>query len=156
MIEIKSPSLQFLDSTGNVRYPNTKYLSCFLAGGITNCHDWQSDVVRLLSDTNITFLNPRREDFDVNNKTHSELQIVWEHAHLGSVEVIAFWFPWETLCPISLFELGAHINKKIIVGVDPEYQRKFDVIQQMKLARPDLTVMTSFDDFVAEIRQTIC
>ena len=35
----------------------------FIAGGITNCPDWQADIVEMLKDTDLTLLNPRRADF---------------------------------------------------------------------------------------------
>ena len=33
----------------------------FLAGGITNCPDWQADALALLSNQDITVANPRRK-----------------------------------------------------------------------------------------------
>lgn len=129
--------------------------SIFLAGGISNCSDWQqtaiSRIVQL--DLPIIAVNPRRFDFDITNPKMSEEQIDWEHAHLARTNAILFWFPWETLCPITLYELGvaAASGRKIFVGVDPEYQRKFDVKHQLSLIRPDVYVNETFDDLMMDV-----
>ena len=84
-----------------------KKQSLFLAGGITDCPDWQKDLVQLLSSTNLMLLNPRRAHFPIHDPTASQVQIKWEYRHLHKADMISFWFPKETLCPIVLYELGA-------------------------------------------------
>lgn len=110
--------------------------SIFLAGGISGCPDWQKEMVELLKDTDLTIFNPRRENFDLSNALVTEEQIEWEFDHLR-------WFPKETLCPITLFELGAwsHTMKPLFVGMDPDYQRRKDVEVQLKLARADVLIV---------------
>ena len=128
--------------------------SVFLAGGITSCPDWQSDMVKKLSDTNLTLLNPRRTTFDITDPVQSELQIAWEHAHLKKAMAILFWFPKETLCPITLYELGywaADRHKRLFVGTDPEYQRKIDVVTQLRLERPGIQVVHSLDELAQQV-----
>jgi hypothetical protein len=49
--------------------------SLFLAGGISNCGDWQREVIAQPADTDLTLLNPRREDFDVSDPAVTEAQI---------------------------------------------------------------------------------
>ncbi len=44
------------------------YKSVYLAGGITNCPDWQQQMVHLLDDTDYTLLNPRRGCFPTHLK----------------------------------------------------------------------------------------
>jgi hypothetical protein len=114
----------------------------FLGGGISNCKDWQSKLVEKLSDYNVTIYNPRRKDFDINNPKVSEEQIKWEHKYLHESNILVFYFAQETLCPITLFELGAALERNIhalnkqdiLVYCEPEYSRKFDVELQTKLA----------------------
>ena len=69
-------------------------------------------------------------------------QIRWEFDHLALADVILFWFSVETIQPIVLYELGrwAASDKPLAVGADPGYERRFDVVQQLGLARPGLTV----------------
>ncbi len=45
-------------------------------------------------------LNPRREQFDMKDKSASAAQIRWEHRHLHAATAIVFWFCAETLCPV--------------------------------------------------------
>jgi hypothetical protein len=114
--------------------PPTKLLpTLFLAGGITGCPDWQAEAVETLKSWDITLINPRRSNFDVTDKKMEEEQIRWEYFHLNKADAILFWFPKETVCPITLYELGRWITsgKPIFVGCDPEYTRKRDLEIQL-------------------------
>lgn len=128
--------------------------SLFLAGGISNCGDWQKQMIGLLADTHLTLLNPRREQFDVNDLAVAEAQIVWEYSHLRKATAVLFWFPPETLCPITLFELGGAVERKapLFVGCDPSYARRDDVRVQVSLARPEVNVVPELDVLAAQVR----
>lgn len=125
----------------------------FLAGGITDCPDWQMDMVKLLHDSELTLLNPRRENFPIGDPNAALDQITWEHRALRVAERILFWFPCETICPIVLYELGAWTmtDKPIFVGVHPDYQRRQDVEIQTKLARPEVEIVYSLDDLAEQV-----
>lgn len=130
----------------------------FLGGGITNCPDWQQDmIVRLRDVENLALANPRRSSFDVTDPNATPFQIDWEFRHLHAVDAIMFWFPCETLCPITLFELGAAATRgdRIFVGCHPEYARLLDVHHQLSHLRPDVTVWTSLVGVELEIRRWI-
>ena len=116
----------------------------FLAGGITDCPDWQSEAVQALCCHAITVFNPRQANFDITNPNAAREQITWEHNHLRHAMAILFWFPCETLCPITLYELGAWsmTEKPIFVGMHPDYKRADDVFTQTRLARPEVQVYT--------------
>jgi len=109
----------------------------FLGGGISGCPLWQSQMVELLSDTKLVLVNPRRDDFDVNSAEMAKKQIIWEFKYLSCSTGRLFWFPAETLCPITLFELGKFCEKAdpLFVGCHPEYKRKLDLEVQLSLAR---------------------
>ncbi len=77
-----------------------KETSLFLAGGITNCPDWQLELVERLKDTNLTLINPRRKNFQENNLELEQQQISWEFNHLKKASAVSFWFPKETLCQL--------------------------------------------------------
>ena len=141
---IECPSLESID-------PNEK--SLFLAGGISNCPNWQLEVVNMLKDSDWTIINPRRANFDVGNNQLLEPQIEWEHQRLRQARAILFWFPAQTLCPITLNELGAWsmMNKPLFVGTHPEYQRKYDVEIQTRLVRPEITIQDSLEKLVLQI-----
>jgi hypothetical protein len=113
----------------------------FLAGGITGCRDWQSLVKQHLLEKcpRLVILNPRRATFDVTDQSASEEQIRWENDALHQASLILFWFPHETLCPTTLFELGTwsvlhktHGNK-IIVGCHPDYKLRADVERRLEV-----------------------
>lgn len=133
----------------DVYIPDGIQISLFLAGGITNCPDWQEYATEFLQGPErLTIVNPRRDNFDVTDPSMSAQQIEWEHNHLSRVRAILFWFPSDTLCPITLYELGragADWTKKLFVGTDSKYQRRFDVVHQLSLVRPDVFVYDSLD-----------
>lgn len=112
----------------------------FLAGGITGCEDWQSEVADLLADTDMVLCNPRQPDFDVTDPRGAEKQIKWEVDHLNLCDHKLFWFPDSGTIPqpIALFELGFAVarrtagEKKFVVGCDPNYCRRYDVEQQIR------------------------
>lgn len=113
-------------------------ISIFLGGGITGCPDWQQEAINQFGSyslDDLILLNPRRSTFDITDPTMSEFQIKWEAHHLKHADAIIFWFPCETLCPITLFELGKHAQKgdRIFVGCHPDYARAFDVKHQLSL-----------------------
>jgi hypothetical protein len=73
--------------------------------------------------------------------------------HLRRATARLFWFPSETLCPIALFELGCctRSDEPLFVGVDPTYRRRFDVEEQLKLARPDVKIVYGLRDLAAQV-----
>ena len=114
-------------------------LSIFLAGGISDCWDWQDIVaMRLAGETDAVVYNPRRIGFDMSAYEEiSRQQIIWEFHALRMSTVNLFWFPEETLCPITLMEYGSAMERlhpgAIMCGTHPNYQRRFDVVEQTRL-----------------------
>lgn len=128
--------------------------SIFLAGGISNCPDWQSKVADGLKDMrNVTIYNPRRKNF-VDDPQTTEEQITWEFIQLMGADVILFWFSKGSVNPIVLYELGMWGNSRpevpILIGCDKGYERTKDVIIQTKLARPDLEIYDNLDDIICD------
>src|SRR5215510_12424967 len=132
----------------------------FLAGGITGCPDWQADMIEALDDAPVTLLNPRRADFPIHDPNAAEEQITWEYRHLRLADVILFWFPAESICPIVLFELGSALATprrqqadRLLVATHPHYPRRQDVLIQTRLARPDLEVGDSLYFLISKVRE---
>jgi hypothetical protein len=123
-----------------------EYADLFLAGGISGTGDWQAYAEQRLAHFSGVVINPRR-DGHLEPEFEAE-QVAWEHVALRVSDTILFWFPKETLCPITLFELGAWsmTKKQLFVGVEPEYQRRTNVLEQLRLARPDVQVQDTLDD----------
>ena len=127
--------------------------SLFLAGGISHCADWQSEMTALLADTRLTLINPRRARFDIRDPTVAAAQIRWEYRYLRDASAVLFLFPPETLCPITLFELGEALERDVpvFVGWNPAYTRRSDVRIQTALACPALHVANSLPEPAAQI-----
>lgn len=125
----------------------------FLAGGISGCPDWQSEMIGLLQPAELTLFNPRRKEFPINDPAAARVQIEWEYRYLRKAAAVLFWFPCETLCPIVLYELGAWsmTKKPLFVGVHPEYKRRQDVEIQTRLVRHDVQVAYSLNDLSAQV-----
>lgn len=119
--------------------PSFSKPSIFVAGGISDCPDWQEDIVSIIDLSKYDVINPRRVGgFDRTGAT-AEAQITWEAYALDRVSTYLFWFPKETLCPITLFELGKVLEMakqasiSIIVGWHENYAREFDLRVQLRL-----------------------
>ena len=125
----------------------------FLAGGISDCPDWQAQAAAMLHDTpGLTVLDPRRAAFDLADPDAATEQIIWEYTHLRRADVVLFWFaPGGSVQPITLYELGVHVTRgaTLAVGADPGYPRRHDVEVQLGLARPGLVV---HDTLAATVR----
>lgn len=115
--------------------PEVKWPILFIAGGISNCPNWQAELVEHLEvmDLPLIVCNPRRENFPMDDPSAAAEQIEWEHRMLSKADIISFWFPKETLCPITLFELGKWLHAEPIIGTEYGYQRALDVRIQTDL-----------------------
>lgn len=130
--------------------PVPSNLDLFLAGGITNCPDWQSELIARFQGFPGVVANPRRATKIDMDGEMGRTQIAWEYDALHRSAKHIFWFPEESICPIALYELGAHapVGKRLFVGTAPQYPRRFDVVEQMRLVRPDVVVHDNIDDML--------
>lgn len=129
----------------------------FLAGGITNCPDWQSEMVQDLNNyPNLNIFNPRRSSYPMNDPSEAVRQITWEYDYLKSATAIAMWFSRGSINPIVLYELGRWVNSRpkmpAFIGTDDEYIRTSDVMIQTGLDRPELEVVTSLDALTDQVK----
>jgi len=136
---------------------NDKNVKLFLAGSITNCPDWQSEVIEKLKNVQgLTIFNPRRANFPIDDPTAAPEQIKWEYEKLKIADAVSFWFDSGSLGPITLYELGRWGNsskdKALIIGIHPEYKRKQDVEIQTKLSRPKTYIVDNLNDLVEHIK----
>jgi hypothetical protein len=134
-------------------YDRTDEVSLFLGGGISGCPSWQREMVALLADTDLTLLNPRRADFPIYDPNAANEQIEWEFRHLRKATALLFWFPCETLCPITLYELGAWsmTDKPIFVGTHLDYPRRRDIEIQTRMVRPEVPVAESLVELAGTV-----
>lgn len=127
--------------------------SIFLAGGINGCGEWQFPTAEALDHPRVNILNPRRKE--PFKEEYGFEQISWEFAHLRYAQAISFWFPKDTLCPITLFELGywLHSGKELFIGMDPEYKKRFDIETQTMLVRFNRKLCYSLDELIQQIKE---
>jgi hypothetical protein len=125
-IEIQAPN-----DVPNVK-TNTKI---FLGGSIEmgKAVNWQKELIERLRDEPITFINPRRNDWDsswvqeITNPQFRE-QVEWELSGLEESDIIIMVFDPKTMSPISLLELGLQSKSNKMVVMCPEgFWRKGNV-----------------------------
>lgn len=121
----------------------------FLAGGVTYSPNWQKEALKMLAGTDLIVANPRRDEIISAVGDTARQQIIWEFENLKSAKVVLFWFPSaETI--ITFLELGKELARKsrIVVGVDPDYNRRFDIETQVHLELPSAVIYTTLDETV--------
>lgn len=142
--------IQAPEPIGVIRESSVKL---FLAGGISGCQNWQSKMIDILQKTptsDMVIFNPRRDGDLAQEGDEASRQIAWEQAAMCRSNVISFWFPKETLCPITLFELGyaVGLKKKMAVGIEPGYLREFDIRVQLPGLGVRLPPVSTLSDLV--------
>jgi hypothetical protein len=107
----------------------------FLAGSIEMgaAEDWQKTVQINFEKEEVTFFNPRRDEWDASWKQEQtnpmfNNQVNWELNHLESADLIFMYFSPETKSPISLLELGLYADSRKMIVCCPEgFWRKGNV-----------------------------
>jgi len=151
MTEIQAPS----------PFPFEDQFYLFLAGSIEMgvAEQWQRKVVRLLANTDITILNPRRDDWDASwdqslASPNFVEQVRWEQEGLRMADIILFYFDKNTMSPITLMELGMAIARdpdRIVVVCPEGYWRKGNV--DVVCMDNDVYVASTLVDAVIQIKR---
>ena len=116
---------------------------CFLAGGISDCKDWQKETIDFLKDfryepdePDLVILNPRRSE-PVNCVRE---QIEWEFYNISACDIFSMYFPGgEHKREICMYELGRNLAlgsrfpSRFIISVQDGYKRLYDVKIQSEL-----------------------
>ncbi len=127
----------------------------FLAGGIANCEDWQQVVVDAFRETDLVFFDPRQNTFEDTADTRVE-QIAWENAGVARSWAMVFWFVEESLCPMSLLELGFQLARPdlpVIVGIHPAYARRECLSSQIATIDPRLPIASSVEGIITHLSE---
>ena len=133
-----------------IRQP--KDITLFLAGGITNCWEWQDKVIEMLQNEtevnldNLVIFNPRRKDFPIDKPEEAKRQIHWEFEMFEQCDIFSIYFcAGESDQPICMYELGRNICRmqmrfpmnwdlRSVVTVEDGYKRAKDIRFQTALA----------------------
>ena len=157
MIEIKAPD----------EHLNFKGKRLFLGGSIEmgKAEKWQEKTVASLDKigyNNLIVLNPRRDDWDSSwdqspvPGTKFFEQVQWELLAQEKSDIICYYFAKNTISPITLLELGlfgVRKDKKIVVYVDEEYERKGNVV--ITCNAYNILWSNKFEDFITDIELAI-
>lgn len=141
----------------------------FLAGGITDCPNWQDKVIDKLTKVKDGVLfNPRQERFPIKDTIAVKQQINWEYNALMSCHIFTMWFCSGTFGykkpdqPICMYELGRYLSRyqlgrvnRIVIGCEHGYTRQQDVLAQVGLVDSNLHVFRDFSGYVAAIKEAI-
>jgi hypothetical protein len=149
-IEIQAPN-ELITKNG--------YISVFLGGSIEmgKAEDWQKILIKALSDKQIIFLNPRRNDWDSTweqkiTNPEFKLQVTWELTALEFSDIIVMYFDPNTKSPISLLELGLHAkSKKLIVFCPEGFWRKGNV--DIVCEKYGITQVDSVDELIKTLEK---
>ena len=142
-------------------FDTAKKKSIFLAGGITGCVNWQFDIIWELNNLNdsglfnlggLVIFNPRRDNFDIRDETSTIEQIRWEHKALEKCDICSFFFPAsDSVQPITLYELGKHMGKRVsVVGIQEGYLRAEDVKIQLALDGDTCAIYSTYKEAIRE------
>ena len=95
---------------------NNKNIKLFMAGGITNCPDWQSELIKKIKDIDgLTVYNPRRKNFPIKDPNASNEQITWEYNKLKeniSISIEKFNTAYKPV------EINGSKMKEILYGIN--------------------------------------
>lgn len=141
--------------------PDKSRIRIFLAGSIEmgTAENWQDKVINYDGIDNVTYFNPRRDDWDaswtqdINNPQFYE-QVTWELDMLNRSDIIIMYFDPNTKSPISLLELGLYAGGgKLIVCCPDGFWRKgnVDVVCQ----RYNIPVFTNIETLLMEVKNQI-
>ena len=137
------------------------YPGIFLAGSIDmgSSVDWQTEAQNKLDDCEVTFFNPRRDEWDSSweqRATNPEFngQVNWEMDKLEEADIIFMNILPESKSPITLLELGLHANSNRLIVCCPDgFWRKGNV--EIVCHRFNVPLFNDFETAVAALRSRI-
>ena len=117
--------------------PTRDEITVFLAGGITNCENWQKEVIDYLKSLpeektdKLVIFNPRRDKWPKNSDTEEiRRQINWEAEYIMKSDIFSMYFANTDKSdqPICFYELGRYANSRHdIVSYQEGFKRALDV-----------------------------
>lgn len=140
---------------------NSTTPSVFLAGSIEMgvAENWQERIEKIFEDEEVTFFNPRRDDWDSSSEQKQSneqfnYQVNWELNHLEKSDAIFMYFSPETKSPISLLELGLYArSEKMIVCCPDEFWRKGNV--EVVCTKYNVPLFNNLEDALGALRTKI-
>lgn len=141
--------MQVITAPEQIGFDSLRLKSVFLAGGITNCPEWQDGLIRYLGELigqfDVVVINPRQKNFPMGDQDAGLKQIEWEFKMLKHATVFSMWFSnADSDQPICMYEFGRHLAlrgldirpeggsmDRFVLGVEEGYRRELDVYAQL-------------------------
>jgi len=141
--------------------PESGSVRVFLAGSIEMgaAEDWQVEVPKHFHSQNVSFFNPRRDDWDSSwsqeqSNPEFNYQVNWEMNRLNESDIIFMYFSPETKSPISLLELGLHAaNDRMIVCCPDGFWRKGNV--EIVCSRYDIPMFNTLEEAIGALQTKV-
>lgn len=140
-----------------VEYPERKGLhgKCLFVVG----EEWRASVQERLVTFPVTVVSSRRPMTKPKETPHSEpfeykTMLEWENAYIDRCQAVMFWFPWESSCAESMFQLGRLARDRrivLFVGAHPNYRCRESLVQLMKYVRPEVLVASTFEKLMSQL-----
>ena len=119
-------------------------ITVFLAGGISDCPNWQVDVINYLKThterrylDNLVILNPRGDESQI--LSFDEKQI-WDFDNLNEADIVSFYFCKDVTQSTSMYELGRHLalyecgyHDKIVISIENGFKKSNVLNDQCQL-----------------------
>jgi len=133
--------------------PKKTDITVFLAGGITNCDDWQDIVIGYLlglpadQTENLVVYNPRRNEWPSNSDDEEiRRQIHWEADYIRCADIFSMYFTntKKSDQPICFYELGKYAGYRDIISYQEGFTRALDVKYQLEVRGIDDRINENF------------
>lgn len=117
-------------------------IAVFLGGGISDCPNWQEDVIDYLklhnlNLENMVILNPRGDESKILNFDEKQ---VWDFDNLNEADIVSFYFCANATQSTSMYELGRHLalygcgyHDKIVVSIENGFKKSNVLNDQCQL-----------------------
>jgi hypothetical protein len=137
-------------------YVTSEAPAAFLAGSAV--FPWREAVKKNISPEEAVLFDPMNDQLAEENPMK---RVQWEVDHMDYADIVVVWLPKEdqtkphTFSLTSLFEMGRFVqmkDKPLVVGIAPEYIRRDELVTQLKVLRPEVTVVNSLDALQEQLR----
>ena len=140
--------------------------SVFLGGSIEQgkAIDWQDKLQNYFSKKEVTFFNPRRDDWDSSLEQTIEdeqfrTQVMWEIDHMLKSDIVVFFIQGDTQSPISLMEIGLlslpNYNKqmKVLICCEEKFWRRGNI--EVMAYKFNIPLVATFEELKKKLKEIL-
>lgn len=137
-------------------------IKIFLAGPVQGAPNWQNTMPEI---PGITWLSPRRENFDYTKTDAWEEQYNWETEHLRGADFILFWIPEEEVhiegrdyAQTTRTEFGEYLalGKNIIAACHEKFPGRRYLERKLKqYYGPETVMYKTLDELILKLKECI-